>query len=182
MKTMRASRDHDDMVCDRAIISVAKGNTEALSVIYRTYGRMIVSVAYQIVKNQQDAQDVLQDVLLCIAKKAAKYKPSTNPRAWVMTITRNLALNAVKANRTHASFEELTDCDLVRTAHNFAEEHVILDDALRTLSDEERLIVKLKTYIGLSHAEIASVLEITESNAQKRYERAIAKLRTYFEE
>ncbi len=179
---MHASREHDDAICDRALIAVAKGKTDALSVIYRIYGKMIVSVAYQIVGNAHDAEDILQDVLLRIGKSAAKYTPSTNPRAWVVTVTRNLALNAVKARREHASFEELADCEIPRDKKNETEEFVLLADALRTLSEEERLIVKLKTYVGLSHAEIASVLEITENNAQKRYERAIAKLRTYFEE
>lgn len=179
---MRASREHDDAICDRALAAVAKGKTDALAVIYRTYGRMIVSVAYQIVGDAQDAEDILQDVLLCIAKNAAKYTPSSNPRAWVMAITRNLSVNAVKARREHASFEELSDRDLSRIEASVTEEAVLLADALRMLSDEERLIVKLKTYVGLSHAETASVLEITESAAQKRYERAIAKLRDYFAE
>lgn len=179
---MHASRERDDKVCDRALTAIAKGKTEALSVVYRTYGKMIASVAYQIVGNEHDAQDILQDVLLCIARNASKYTPSTNPRAWVMTITRNLAFNAVKARHAHASFDALTDSELPKEKQYDAEEHAMLLDALRTLSAEERLIVNLKTYIGLSHAEIASVLGITESNAQKRYERAIKKLRTYFEE
>ncbi len=179
---MRASREHDDAVCDRALIAIAKGKTDALSVIYRTYGRMICSVAYQIVGNSHDAEDILQDVLLCIAKNAAKYTPSTNPRAWVMAITRNLSVNAVKGRREHASFEELFDRDLSRADVIETEETILLADALGSLSEEERLIVKLKTYVGLSHAEIASVLEITADSAQKRYERAIGKLRGYFAE
>jgi len=65
--------------CDNAIIEISKGNIDALSVIYRTYGKMVFSVGYQIVNNVSDAEDVLQEVMLNVVKYAHTYRQGTNP-------------------------------------------------------------------------------------------------------
>lgn len=67
--------------CDNAIIEISKGNIDALSVIYRTYGKMVYSVGYQIVNNVSDAEDVLQEVMLNVVKYAHTYRQGTNPKA-----------------------------------------------------------------------------------------------------
>ncbi|MEG1651528.1 MAG: sigma-70 family RNA polymerase sigma factor [Oscillospiraceae bacterium] len=171
----------DDRACDRALLKISEGNPEALSVIYRLYGRMILSVAFQVLKNYHDAEDALQDVLLSVAQNADKYKTGTNARAWVMAITRNLSLNALKAKKDNISYDLLDNNQAVSDdSASGSFQSVIIDDALHTLSEDEQMIVKLKLYTGLSHTEIASVMNISRACAEKRYERAIKKLREYF--
>ena len=57
----------------------------------------------------------------------------------------------------------------------------MLRDALNTLSDEEKLIVKLRIYAGLSHSEIANVIEKNTVSVRKKYQRALEKLKKYCE-
>jgi RNA polymerase sigma-70 factor (ECF subfamily) len=173
-------RERDDRLCDKALTAIASGDQSGAEVIYRIYGRMIYSVALQILQSHDSAEDVVQEVLVAVMKHAASYKKSTNPRAWVMAIARNKAMDHFRVFKDCLPEETISDRDTISSAN--VEESVLLADALASLSCEERLLVNLKTYIGLSHKEIASVMNITESNAQKRYERAIAKLRRYFEE
>lgn len=176
----KAQREQDDRLVNMALIAIAGGDRSQVEVIYRIYGRMIYSVALQILQSHESAEDVVQEVLVGVMKHASSYKKDTNPRAWIMAIARNKAMDHIRAYREHLPEEAVAERQMV--SHENVEESVLLADALASLSREERLLVNLKTYIGLSHKEIASVMEITESNAQKRYERAIAKLRAYFEE
>ena len=177
---MGDQRTRDDARCNAALAALTKGDKGGLDVIYHTYGRMILSAAYQIVGTTEDAEDVLQDVLLRIGENPSRYTPDSNPRAWVMAITRNVALNLVKKRGRDLPLEKVASGEISRLSREGVEESAILQVALASLSEEERLIVNLKTYAGLSHKEIASVFGISEDSAQKRYQRAIEKLRKYF--
>lgn len=177
----KIQRIRDDRVCDYALIAIAEGNLEALSVIYKLYGRMIMSISLQITKNIHDAEDVLQDVMLKISKYSNQYQKHTNPRAWVMALTRNTAIDYQKTQSREISYDAIADelhnsCTL-ETEPSF---QTLLTDALSTLSEIDQSIVRMKLYVGLSHAEIASVLNLTKSATEKRYERALKKVQDYF--
>lgn len=66
--------------CDEAICRLAKGDKNALSELYQFYGKMIFSVAKQIVGNRADVEDVLQDTMVKILKQVHNYKSGSNPK------------------------------------------------------------------------------------------------------
>lgn len=173
--------------CDKAITAIAEGNNNALLVLYRNYGRLIYTVAKNIVNNADDAEDVLQETLLRIIKYANDYQSGTNPAAWVLSIARNCANNLV-LSRTPSNSVSLDDDDFRLLRESIADsgssldELSIMHDALHTLSTDERTIIKLKFYVGLSHKEIASVMGIDHAAARKRYQRALEKLKNYYKE
>lgn len=100
-----------------------------------------------------------------------------------MAITRSCAIDKLKERPISISLDETEDYQLPAHCHaeNF-EELILIRDALRTLSEEERLLVRLRLHIGLSHKEISSLLEIGTATVRKKYSRAIEKLRTYYKE
>lgn len=165
--------------CDNAICELAQGNKNALSVIYREYGRMIYSVGYNIVKNSTDAEDVLQETMMKILKQAHTYRRGTNPKAWVMSIARSCAIDVAKKQNNDSPLE---DVEFAVGANESADEMLLIKDAMKRLSAEERTVINLKLYVGLSHSEIASVLGINLFAVQKKYRRALAKLKKYCEE
>ena len=173
--------------CDRAITAVAQGDSDALLVLYRNYGRLIYTVAMNIVKNADEAQDVLQETMLRVLKYARDYRSGTNPSAWVLAITRNCA-NKVIESRKPANSVDLDDYAFAAISETISdrgtniEELAVMHDALHTLSDDEQVIIRLKLYVGLSHKEIASVLGIDHAAARKRYQRALEKLKNYYKE
>ncbi len=175
----KLQRIKDDRICDNALTAIAEGNLEALSVIYQLYGRMIMSISLQITKNSHDAEDVLQDVMLKISQYAHQYQKHTNPRAWVLALARNTAIDYQKANA-----KEVTYDDIPAVAHTTyipdPSVQTLLMDALSALSETDQSIVRMKLYAGLSHKEIASVLNLTKAATEKRYERALKKVQDYF--
>ena len=172
-----------DKQCDAALKDIANGDKSALEVIYKAYARLIISAAFQILQSKEDSEDVLQDVMIKIASNASSYKPGSSPRAWVAAIARNTALDKARSRRANVSLDEYTDTDLPeQLIYEDSEEKRQLGEALRSLPPDDRVIVDLKIYGGLKYKEISAALDITPAAAQKRYERAIDKLRTYFEE
>lgn len=177
----KLQRIKDDRICDNALTAIAEGNLEALSVIYKLYGRMIMSISLQITKNSHDAEDVLQDVMLKVSQYANQYQKHTNPRAWVLALARNTAIDYQKVNAKELVYDDITD-----SLHNsyFSDSdpslQTLLMDALSTLSEMDQSIVRMKLYAGLSHKEIASVLNLTKTATEKRYERALKKVQDYF--
>ncbi len=168
-------------VCDKAICDIANGQKDALSVLYREYGRMIYSVAFQIVRDSHDAEDVLQDTMVKIIRLSHTYRRGTNPKAWIMAITRNCAVDKLKNKNTEVSLDSLVSETGEKHFTPAQDELVILQDALNTLSHEEQLIIKLKIHIGLSHSEIASVIGKSTVAVRKQYQRSLGKLKEYYE-
>ena len=169
-----------DARCDRALQEIAKGKSKALSLLYQEYGKMILAVAYRLVGNPQDAEDVLQDVMVQIVRGASRYRAGSNPRAWVMAITRNRAMDYLRS-RTVTEDTDVADYHEAIVAPEGAGRDLYVKDALNTLPREDALLVHLKIYVGLTHSEIGGILGITEAACRKRYERALEKLKPYFE-
>ncbi len=166
-----------DAAGDRALRRLAQGDRSALGEIYDLYGRLILSVAYTIVENSPDAEDVLQDTMIELARYADRYGKGNHPRAYILTVTRHIAIDLVRKRKPQTSLDDAGD----RSSDDGLLEAVEVLDLLRTLSEEERQAVTLHLYAGLSHKEVAKMLEITPSAAEKKYQRALAKLKKHYE-
>lgn len=172
----------DDKRLEQALLALGRGERRddgepvGLAELYELMGRAIFTTAYVITGHREDAEDILQDTLVEIYQDARFYRPRTNPRAWVLTVTRHTALDAVRKRTRHAT-APLDTAEALPTPPDAHEEFSALWDLLAVLSPEERELVVLRLYHGLSHGEIAETLRISTAAAQKRYRRAIDKLR-----
>ena len=156
---------------------LAAGDRSALENLYDLYGRLILSVAYTIVENYADAEDVLQDTMIQLVRYADRYQSGSSPKAYLLTITRHIAIDTLRKRKPQDSLEEAGD----RSSDDGLLEAVEVLDLLRILSEEERQTVILHLYGGLSHKEVANVLGITTAAAEKKYRRSLAKLKKHYE-
>ena len=104
-----------------------------------------------------------------------------SPRAWLFGIVRNAALDELRRRDRLAELaaDPLDPASLVADAHpaERSEMRLLLATALEALDARERELVALKFFAGLSNAEIARVLGISESNAGTKLHRVVNKLR-----
>ena len=166
-----------DKRADKALRELAKGNMDGLSELYDLYGRLILSVAYTIVQSYTDAEDVLQDVMILLCRYAPSYKADTSPRAYVMAITRHHAIDLLRKRKNELSPDEIGDVP----SHDGELAAVEVLDLLKGLSEEEQQIIILHLYAGLPHHEVAKIVELTASATEKKYRRALAKLKKQYE-
>ena len=162
------------------LAAVAAGDSEALGDLYAAAKGAVYAMALGILKNAHDAQDVTQDVFVRIWESAVSYRPQGSPMAWILTITRNMALMRIRQGARTEPMDEAA-WEILPAPGLTAEERTALRAALEGLSDEERQIVLLHAAAGLKHREIGQLLDLPLATVLSKYHRAIKKLRTLLE-
>lgn len=163
---------------DEQLRSISKGDKSALAALYQCAKTPIYTYALSVVKSRQDAEDVLQDVLLEIWRSASAYKSLGKPMAWIITITRNKCFMKLRqrAFTSELPYDPEALSETVADGMNL-EDRIVIKSCLEELSDDEREIVILHAVSGLKHKEIAEILKIPLSTVLSKYNRAIKKLR-----
>lgn len=163
---------------DSLLIEIASQNSEALAVLYNNTSASVYAFALSILKNTQDAEDVLHDTYLGIYSAAADYHSEGKPMAWILTIARNLCLLKLRGRSRMADIPEEDWEPYLNTCENVTpEDRMILYECMGRLSDEERQIVVLHAVSGFKHREIAVFMQLPLSTVLSKYNRAIRKLK-----
>ena len=101
---------------DRCIERVAMCDRDAFAVLYRSTSGAVFAYALSVLKNRQDAEDVLHDCYVNIYQTAQAYRSEGKPMAWIMTVTRNLCLHKLRAAAAPNSPTAIGKLCCVRTA------------------------------------------------------------------
>lgn len=167
---------------EKLLLEVADGKQDALAALYERTRSAVYALALSILKNSEDAQDVTQDAFVRIWDSAPLYRPQGSPIAWILTVARNLARMKLRTGARQLDLSEEQWSAIPAEAPSVTpEDKHILQDALSTLSDEERQIVLLHASTGLKHREIAELLEFPLATVLSKYHRALKKLRNFVE-
>ncbi len=172
---MGLESDMTRAACDKAMKRLADGDRDALEVIYHRLGRRIFLTAFAVLGDTHAAEDIMQDTFLRLIEHAHAYRAGSNSVAYILTIARRLAMDAGERRRREFPAEEIFGGDDVEEALPMREL-----EALRLLGEEERQIVILRLDSHMKHRDIAALLGITPAACEKRYQRALEKLKTYY--
>ena len=144
------------------------------------------NLAKWLVRNDQDAQDVVQEAYLRAFKSFGGFHGG-NGRAWLLTIVRNTSYTLLKKNRA-VDFTTTFDEEIHVAGHESVSpaailEHIedaeLIKEAMDQLPPEFREIVALRHQEGLSYKEIAEIAQIPPGTVMSRLARARAKLKEY---
>ena len=175
------SEEKQKLNIDEAIFTrIAENDMAAFEEFYRLTERTVYAFVLSTVKNHDDALDVVQDTYLKIRAAAHLYQPMGKPMAWVFTIARNLSISKIRYRQKNDSIE-ITDMenDLNFSYVNDQEDQLVLQTALKILSDEETEIILLHAISGFTHREIAKSLGMKLSTVLSKYHRGLKKLKKY---
>lgn len=168
---------------DEMIKRIAKGDKNALAELYYETKSAIYGFSLSLTKNPADSEDILQETYLKIWSNADSYKAKGTPMAWILTITKNLALMKLREKKKHQDLEpEQWDMEfhIPDTAGNTEDRH-LLEAALNILSEEERQIILLHAVSGLKFREISELTGFGLSTVLSKYHRSLKKLKIYIE-
>ena len=114
---------------------------------------------------------------------AGGYRAQGKPMAWLLTITRNLAISRLREHgRTEPLVQEDWQDRLADSPAVTHEDRLMLQAMLSALGDEERQIVTLHALTGLRHREIAALLGLPLPTVLSKYSRALKKLQLAWKE
>jgi RNA polymerase sigma-70 factor (ECF subfamily) len=181
----------DEVPDETLLTQISIGDREALAILFRRYARLVWSVAERIVRNNAEADDVLQDVFLLIARRASVFDSSKGTaRALIVHMTYQCALSRrrylnarhfqapmeVEEQATRIPAPASPSYDESIEAH-FGRER--LREALSEMSDDQRETLRLHFLEGYTFAEIAMRLGQSAGNVKHHYYRGLQRLRRY---
>ena len=169
-------------ISDELIFSLAKGNREALKIIYEKSINALYAYVLSLTKNKYDTEDVLQETYVSIAENAASYHGGNKAMAWIFRIARNFTLMHFRKEKNKESIHEVEEAVDAKYSFSFvenADHRMLLESAMEILEEEERQILFLHAVAGWKNREIAEYLGKNLNTVLSKYQRSIKKLQEH---
>jgi RNA polymerase sigma-70 factor (ECF subfamily) len=172
------------------ISRVAEGDQQALASLYDTTRRLIFGLIVRILRDASLSEEILLDVYTQVWRQAALYDPERGAAlSWLLVIARSRALNRLRTENTAVERREdiETAAEFQSRESNpeeamvFSERRRLVRSALDALSPEQREVIELAYYSGLSHSEIAARLNQPLGTVKTRTRLGMVKLRRMLE-
>ncbi|MDZ4849608.1 MAG: sigma-70 family RNA polymerase sigma factor [Pirellulaceae bacterium] len=157
---------------------ISESGAPALSGLFDLTAHRLHRYAVTITRNQHDAEDVVQAVLVQVAGKPGLLSQADHPWHYLLQMVRNRAILVTRNRKRTFSVTNLYDLITRRSVDevDLEETHREVWTALRKLPSNQREVVVLKIWEELTFAQIASILELTPSTVASRYRYAMTKL------
>ena len=195
--TERAVDDHEDEPSgatrphpqetewETLIRQIARGNQQALGSFYDTTSSVVYGLAIRILGNSATAEEVTLDVYTQVWRQAAGFNAQRGtPSAWLVMLTRSRALDRLRMSRHEEQHLATLSATLSPIALTTPEESSLVGErrrlvqaALDELPVEQRQVLELVYFSGLSHSEIAARLDVPPGTVKTRLRLGLAKLR-----
>ncbi|MEM8674113.1 MAG: sigma-70 family RNA polymerase sigma factor [Cyanobacteria bacterium P01_G01_bin.67] len=173
---------------DEAVFAAfISGNVSALGILYDRYGLLVYRLVYRMLGNSQEAEDLTQEIFLSLQVKA-KFDPQRGSfYTYLMMLTRSRTIDRLRSKRSKGRFWqnigklkdaiELHQSDSPMEIVAIRERAVLVKNALQCLSPNQRQVLELSYYEGLSQAEIAAHLNIPLGTVKTHSRRGLLQLR-----
>jgi RNA polymerase sigma-70 factor (ECF subfamily) len=163
------------------------GDVAAFEELVEGYQKKLFSLAYRIVGNPEDAADMVQEALIRIFRSIAKFKEQSSFSTWIYRITTNVCLDELRKRKNKKEFsldQEIhgEDGDMKRQIRSdemlpddLAEQEELRDivnNAINSLPEDQRIVISLRDIQGLTYSEISQVLNCPEGTVKSRINRA----------
>ncbi len=190
---------------DRQAVNLAQaGDLAAMESLFEKHQDRVFGLAMQIVRQTQDAEEVLQQTFLKVVEHIDELREEVSFTAWLMRIATNQALSLLRRRQSSPNVQLLEDepqasCPSNRGADNFLTQKTLvlrqdtpdriaarreigqkLAKTISSLDSKYSLVLLLRDFEGLSTQETAEVLQISRSNVKARLLRAKKMLRKQF--
>ena len=160
------------------IARMRAGNKQAFANVYSELKQPIYTIIYRIVRSQQIAEDITQDVFVKLF--VSPPEPSVkNPRAWIFQMARNSAIDALRKKQTTDTngYFATADDQLGRMLTRWD-----MESAIGRLPQDEREILSLHINAELGFGEIADIVGLSLPAVYRRYRKALKSLREFLTE
>ena len=165
--------------------AVGDGSKEAIGVLFRLHGRVVFTVAWRILRDQSEADDLRQEVFLYLFEHAKLFDArKATALSWIIQITYHRAIDRRRylSFRQHYKLEALDEQTVVPTVQEVLTDQldgkVILDRLRGQLTSDQQQTLELHFFEGYSFREIAEKTSQPVGNVRHHYYRALDRLRS----
>ena len=182
------STDSLELLDDVELIQrVGAGDRGCFEEFYNRHSALIYSTAYKVLNNADDAEDVLQDVMFMVWEKSPMYEVSRGkPLNWAITMTRNKAIDRLRSVQRRLRLKEdagremqplATSGSRPESALDLGEKSQIVRSAVMKLNREQREVIEMAYFGGLTQLEISERLQTPLGTVKARIRRGMQRLR-----
>ncbi len=154
------------------------GNSRAQFSIYKQYSRAMYNLAYRMMGNREDAEDILQESFLECFRNIRTFRFESTFGAWLKRITVNRCINQLRKKKADLQYFENLPVDIPEEEPEIVYDTTRIFKGIEMLPDGYRVILTLYLLEGYDHMEISQILGISESTSKSQYSRAKDKLRS----
>lgn len=159
-------------------IEIRNNNESEFNRLYEEYKSLVYGVAFSILKNKEDSEEVMQNVFMKIFKMEKEKLPKESEASWLYTFSKNTALNLLRTKK-----EEIDIDDVYYIIDENDELNKVVDKdeynrIISKLKQKDQEIVSLKILSGLSFKQISQILNIPIGTVQWKYYKSLHTLKT----
>ncbi len=178
------------LLADEELISlVGKSDAEALATLYDRHSRPAYSLAYRMMGEKQEAEDLVQEAFIKAWRSAASYRAERGSvRTWLLSIVHNRGIDQLRSLASRRRTQEKVKAYAPKSqpSEAFAQswrnsQGEQVREALSTLPKEQLKILELAYFSGYTHVEIADLLDIPLGTVKSRMRLGLKKIRTFFD-
>lgn len=187
---MRRRSALHDLPDEDLMLLMRSGEARAFEVMFDRHATVAYSLARRICRQERMAEDVVQEAFLSVWRGAGRFDPSRGSvRTWVLSVVHHRAIDAVRRARVNdgrivcdefavqqIAAPELTEVEVVRRSEAHQIRH-----ALDQLPVDQRRVIELSYFDGLTHHQIAQLLDVPPGTVKGRIRLGMQKLRALME-
>ena len=156
-------------------------DSQKLERLFDLYEKKMYGTAFQILRDEGQAEDAVQDAFLRVMAHISRINQpeSVETQRFMVKVIRSAAIDIYRKNRKERENTVFDPEDIQKNRNGFEDRNLdtvenrqTIQRALLALDKKYREVLELRCYFGLSHKEIALLLDISEETAAKRYQRA----------
>lgn len=139
---------------------IAQGDESAMAMVFDRYSKVVYSVSLRVLRDPAGAEDVLQEIFMQIWRKPESFLPTRGSLGgWLAVVSRNRSIDVIRRRKPQDSVEDI----VLASPFNLAEdsERTIMMQRARAaillIAPEQRKVVEMAFFDGLTHAEIAEL-------------------------
>lgn len=166
------------------INKIVDGDTSAFAILVDRYKDLVFTLAYKMLKNREEAEEIAQDTFIKIYKSVGKFKGDSKFSTWVYKVTYNTCLDYLKKKKRGINITYIEDFDLqqlktldkISNAIDEKEKNQLIHDCLNLLPSEEAFLLTLFYFEQQSTDEIAKVMDTNANNIKIKLYRTRKKM------
>lgn len=154
-----------------------QGNPQIIQELYKRYNKVVYGIAFSILKNKEDAEDVVQIVFSKLYQMDKSKLPKEKAGSWLYSVTKNEAFAIIRKKHENIKLENIYHCEKEENEIDNMIDKDSYDKLINKLDKKEQEIISLKILAGLTFQEIAEVLGESINTIKWRYYKSIYSLR-----
>jgi len=164
----------------KLIDACKKGDRKAQFELYKLYSLAMYNTSLRIVRDPDDAEDVMQEAFLKAFTRISTYRGEVSFGAWLKRIVVNKSLDFLRLRRERVSLDEVNEVEEIPEDDPGVIDHAYSADEIRraiyALPEGYRLVLSLILLEGYDHEEVSEILRISNATSRTQYHRAKKKL------